>query len=825
MNRWLNYDLHMHSHFSKPVDNNKVKEMTAKEYCDAIMAKHTDVFSITDHNCFSSSYYGDIKEYIKDKELKVIPGCELNVYVDEEHYFHMNVYFDTDSRFKDIEDTIISIYRDELKPKFSYIISKLFSLNLRFLVFPEADKSRGLSQVWRSLTKIGLDSVFQFYGMYRIFSAYDSTATFNETSADSWALSYYKNTVEFRKITDGLNDTQITTLTGEVNNLIKGEVGPFSELSKKVYSIIREYGSYFTYFRFSDWHNSNEYNPSYSNYIYGNIEEYFGTLELAVIDPMSRIVIKPYGEKITIPESFIKSISFTIDKKPVEVSFGPGLNAIVGKRASGKSLLVAVISLLSDKNSIKLNNYAKLKVNRESITCKTQDGRDINLGELGSISFIEQNEIAKIFNSPSSFSETLKMKFKKPIDVDWSKLYEIKGILSSIKPYDNNYKSISPILGMNKKYSYYSFSSIKQIDKSNFISSYLKLDKALNDYISSIETFGFNTSYLGNIKNLFSKKHIELSFKVTTYEDLITKTNAEINNLNSKYYESDSAEKQKRNDIDTFHNTVITNFETLLLFKKLVYLIANIDVPIPPPNIYLEGKFIYASGYKKDTDSISESLQEVISSSINKTKFRNTECIKLIEHYLCSETTLNTDNLSSKIDDKFMSSLIVADEILYENIGGVDSVTLYNSDMNKLEELCRENKIENITSSSLGRKTSAYLEIMLDVPSSILVFDQPEDNIDNDYISNVLVPLLKTKKKNKQLIFVTHNPSVAVYTDAFNYIYAKNEDNITYESFSIESLKDKEEILSILDGGRISFSNRNNKYGMIRGEFRYDFKD
>ena len=82
-----------------------------------------------------------------------------------------------------------------------------------------------------------------------------------------------------------------------------------------------------------------------------------------------------------------------------------------------------------------------------------------------------------------------------------------------------------------------------------------------------------------------------------------------------------------------------------------------------------------------------------------------------------------------------------------------------------------------------------------------------EDNIDNEYISKVLVPNIKEKKKIKQLIFVTHNPSVVVYGDAFNYIYAENND--------------KEKLLNILEGGRRSFSNRNQKFGNILGEEEY----
>ena len=104
---------------------------------------------------------------------------------------------------------------------------------------------------------------------------------------------------------------------------------------------------------------------------------------------------------------------------------------------------------------------------------------------------------------------------------------------------------------------------------------------------------------------------------------------------------------------------------------------------------------------------------------------------------------------------------------------------------------------------------------------TILILDQPEDNIDNDYISNYLVPNIKDKKRIKQLIFVTHNPSVAVYGDAFNYIYVENNDEIIYKNFVIEKQEDKERLIRILEGGRESFSNRNKKFGNVLGEEDY----
>ena len=141
--------------------------------------------------------------------------------------------------------------------------------------------------------------------------------------------------------------------------------------------------------------------------------------------------------------------------------------------------------------------------------------------------------------------------------------------------------------------------------------------------------------------------------------------------------------------------------------------------------------------------------------------------------------------------------------------------------LDNLKENILNNNIINLTNVSPGMKSVAYLDMLFDLEETILILDQPEDNIDNDYISNYLVPNIKDKKRIKQLIFVTHNPSVAVYGDAFNYIYVENNDEIIYKNFVIEKQEDKERLIRILEGGRESFSNRNKKFGNVLGEEDY----
>lgn len=67
--------------------------------------------------------------------------------------------------------------------------------------------------------------------------------------------------------------------------------------------------------------------------------------------------------------------------------------------------------------------------------------------------------------------------------------------------------------------------------------------------------------------------------------------------------------------------------------------------------------------------------------------------------------------------------------------------------LSNLEKYLNNNSLKNLSKASLGTQSVAYLDMLFDLEETILVLDQPEDNIDNDYISNYLVPNIKEKRK------------------------------------------------------------------------------
>jgi energy-coupling factor transporter ATP-binding protein EcfA2 len=118
-----------------------------------------------------------------------------------------------------------------------------------------------------------------------------------------------------------------------------------------------------------------------------------------------------------------------------------------------------------------------------------------------------------------------------------------------------------------------------------------------------------------------------------------------------------------------------------------------------------------------------------------------------------------------------------------------------------------------------------------------LLIDQPEDDLDSRSIYDDIVPFLKEKKKERQIIMVTHNANLVIGSDSeqvivanrhgtdrknedgrqFNYLtgsleYSKQKDNTSLDTLKSQGVC--EHACQILDGGRIAFEQRKNRYNI-----------
>ncbi|MCJ7425139.1 hypothetical protein MUP01_12865, partial [Candidatus Bathyarchaeota archaeon] len=120
-----------------------------------------------------------------------------------------------------------------------------------------------------------------------------------------------------------------------------------------------------------------------------------------------------------------------------------------------------------------------------------------------------------------------------------------------------------------------------------------------------------------------------------------------------------------------------------------------------------------------------------------------------------------------------------------------------------------------ISELSPGQRCSALLPIILLRGNCPLVIDQPEDNLDNRLICDVVVDVLQKLKEQRQIIVATHNPNIPVSADAEQIIVTEA---LSRERGAIarQGPIDDDEIISsvkdIMEGGEEAFRLRARRY-------------
>ena len=142
---------------------------------------------------------------------------------------------------------------------------------------------------------------------------------------------------------------------------------------------------------------------------------------------------------------------------------------------------------------------------------------------------------------------------------------------------------------------------------------------------------------------------------------------------------------------------------------------------------------------------------------------------------------------------------------------------------------------------SRGKQAFVILKLLLDFSQNKcpILIDQPEDSLDNRAIFTDLVKYLKKKKRERQIILVTHNANVVVGADSELVIVANQNGNNTPNANGVKfqylegSLENtftnsdiinktpvlcrygiREHVCDIVEGGKDAFRQRERKYGL-----------
>jgi len=197
-----------------------------------------------------------------------------------------------------------------------------------------------------------------------------------------------------------------------------------------------------------------------------------------------------------------------------------------------------------------------------------------------------------------------------------------------------------------------------------------------------------------------------------------------------------------------------------------------------------------------DVQTVLFSIKDITEYLTNKNKIRESvnKCDKAVLHKRILQELVN--------DDVFLEKLYLRLWKGYYNIKNIQVQT-------KLGDKLLQN-------TSFGERCGIVISIILIAGTNPIVIDQPEDNLDGKFISKVLVPLIRKRKFNRQIILITRDANIVIGGDA-ELIHILEQDESERKTkispASIENTKYRDEYIWILDGGKNAFEKREKKYG------------
>lgn len=121
-------------------------------------------------------------------------------------------------------------------------------------------------------------------------------------------------------------------------------------------------------------------------------------------------------------------------------------------------------------------------------------------------------------------------------------------------------------------------------------------------------------------------------------------------------------------------------------------------------------------------------------------------------------------------------------------------------------------KFVPLTRGSPGQKSAAVLAFLLSHGNEPIILDQPEDDLDNHLIYDLIVQQLRENKTRRQVIVATHNPNIVVNGDAEQVVamdHLGGQCTVAPEGTgTLSDIGVREEVCRVMEGGRRAFERR-----------------
>lgn len=711
LNSIINIDLHIHSYLSDYKESEDYVKDSTQDNIDILLAKlqkeNINMFAITDHNRFGFDLYSKFKSMVED----------------EKKYSNVKkilpgIEFDVMIEEGLESCHIICIFDDKNEDKLKNIESVLYNNGL--LTNKEDFYKR--DQFEKILKEIGLDVVLIAHQHKHFNQKSGGKRSLSNSVSDIYKFikTGYINALEYQK----------PAVQGMIINSLK-------DANKSVATIIGSDCHQWSYYPQQDnLHSNKEYVskikslPSFKGLVFAltSIETRFNRIK-------------------NNNRNYIKYIK--CGNEHYELS--NGLNAIIGDNGAGKTFLLDLIY----ENSLK-QCYKDLKTINE--VDKIVEGYP-------KIKYIKQNQIiddvkeGKLFNNSNkdfykniSTRDTFKLRIKKYSENLINYVEESIKIHSQEDMLDNYILEI-------KKDSAKNHVPIAKNDLNitdNLFEERINtlqdiLDKLNDEYNDNKSFYSKNNKKVKNIildLQTIIKDFKNNSDKINKNNEIINSIISALDNFNIKMNKNRS-DKEKENlqykkDKSEFCNII----SSLIRNEKKDRKIPVFPKAIPGNSRNLYKGFNFSKQAKYDNQFLEESFfQELFVKSYDKSRVMNIDTqVDLVDSLSNITKYEDLQNWHKKVDN---------------------FIEKYLSEETYIEKKSSKETMGNTP----GELSIVFYDFTLNNPESdisVILIDQPEDDISNNKISKQLISYIEQIRDNKQIILVTHNPLLVVNLDVDN---------------------------------------------------------
>ncbi|NMA48965.1 MAG: hypothetical protein GX947_04255 [Tissierellia bacterium] len=781
--KWLKTDLHIHSHISKKTKENDYDgcNLSYDKLVQALKKEKINLFSITDHNTLNVALYKELierREELIENDLNFIIGAEIDFKDEEIHdeIFHMLIYFDTYDLTKatkvltDIsgKKCIEEIDKNTSPITLSKFFRSVFENGIQNVItIPHFNKKdKGIPPK---------DQIDRF--VYTVFNALEDSNNRNNLVN---SLKAFKNL--------DYNDVPIVVFSDNHNIDIypRGKAGDDSRQT--------------------------------SMYILGNINFPFNSVKSAFQDVNTRISIEGLEMRSTNSNhKYIKAINIDGCILP----FSEYQNTIIGGFGSGKSFLLDMI--LKGKRNVDKDRYSELAGKYESFNIIFSD-------ETPRESLLEVNEEVKI------------IRFEQYKDIYF------KTIL--LEP-DRT------LLESNLHIKFPELNTVEKFDETEFKNAVKDLKENYERTLHITDIISYDAISRRNEKAYsFKEEQLQKMYESPGYfECLIEGLTSEIERkVVDRYIYSD----QEKNNIDSSKELIIAknneykslSYEIESILATLSAKIININETVRKDNANISSNIQIFEDIKEDIKDYIIILRDLKNKSVkfekrySKEKYdelKNLRAEKELYNYKLI-AKYNTDEEYADYIADIIKNPFRRDSLFHSIIYTIHSeetfkqsqtfdqrVDHYTNDYySNFDTVCYDiydNDI-SIMKKSAGEKANVIMNIIFRIieeyslsgVSSIVILDQPEDNLDNKGIQKEVVDRIRGMKVNNclpQLICVTHNANISIAADSENIVLAKKVDGkCSYIASGIENTDFIEEVCMIVEGGQDALKKRGTKFNI-----------